>query len=656
MSNGILSFKHLLLLTAGCIVFFMCRADVPKVPLPTQEGQRVLLKPYFTALSDHEGALFASVLYRHPESFVPLDSLKRGAPTDYYWLKASFQTDSTAPLPEMALSFMHLTYVDVYLFRNGMLAGHNETGAFRPQSEINERDGRLFATLHLERGNQYTLLLRVHHTKHYQPMFDFALQYRRAYIQRHHRMEVLDAAMQGAIGIFFLYTLISLLVGQFRPYRWLLLFIAGVGMYVISSRGYFIDWFFPESPSTGWLFNVHFLYLGLIGMYMLVIDFWQLRQYNPWLYRFAQVGIVLAVVSSITCFFIDYYTGNYHLTNNINFAESPVRICFAFCALWFCWRRLSTPQRFLAYGLLLFELAGIFVIFNALHNEERALASTTIIGEGAVVIIFLLFSTGLKEEMRQHEIAKQAVLQELSRLQQHQNILLEKKVEERTEELNISNKRLLKQKNLLAERNSKIETLINELSHRVKNNLQLLYSLLSLQLPLVKDDISRDILRGNIGKIRAMMLVNQKLFNFEKGGSTGLRDFITELASHLQKIYDPKEKARIQHDIPADIQLSNKHTLAFGLILSELFTNTFKHAFHDHPNPCIQVKVTVPDYHLLEFVYSDNGVGLQETYGGEKFTMGIPLIKDLTRQLNGKMEINKTNGLSYSFTIPVQSI
>lgn len=634
----------------------MCRAEVPKVPLPTQEGQRVLMKPFFTALSDHEGTLFASVLNRHPESFVPLDSLKRGAPTDYYWLKASFQTDTVTHLPDLILSFAYLTYVDVYLFRGGILMEHSAVGAFRPKSQINEQDGRFFSTLHLEPGSQYTLLIQVHHTKHYQPLFDFVLQYRGAYFQQAHRLEVWDAATQGAIGIFFLYTLISWLVSKFRPYRWLLLYIAGVGLYVISSRGYFIDWFFPESPSTGWLFNIHFLYLGLIGMYMLVIDFWHLRQFNLWLYRFGQFGIVLTVVSAIVCLNIDYFTGNYRLANYINFSESPIRLAFASWALWVCWRRLSAPQRYLAYGLILFELCALFVTFNAMFAQERALGSTTVVGECCVLCIFLLFSTGLKEEMRQHEIAKQAVLQELSRLQQNQNVLLEKKVDERTEELNISNKRLLKQKNLLAERNSKIETLINELSHRVKNNLQLLYSLLSLQLPLVKDDVSRDILRGNIGKIRAMMLVNQKLFNFEKGGSTGLRDFVAELATHLQKIYDPKEKARIQHDIPADIQLSNKHTLAFGLILSELFTNTFKHAFHDHPDPCIHVKVTVPDYHLLEFVYSDNGRGLQETHSGEKFTMGIPLIKDLTRQLNGKMEISKENGLSYSFTIPVQSI
>jgi len=238
-------------------------------------------------------------------------------------------------------------------------------------------------------------------------------------------------------------------------------------------------------------------------------------------------------------------------------------------------------------------------------------------------------------------------------LQKHQNSILEKKVEERTEELRISNKRLVNQKHQLAERNSKIETLINELNHRVKNNLQLLYSLISLQLPLVKDGVAREILKGNIGKIRAMMLVNQKLVGFERGQTVGLCEFVTELGSHLQKIYDTGEKTRIRQDIPAAIRLSDKHMLSFGLILSELFTNTFKHAFKDQPDACIEVRATTVDDRTLQFVYADNGTGILNDDSSEKFTMGIPLIRDLTRQLNGEMTIASEKGLCYSFTIPV---
>jgi len=391
----------------------------------------------------------------------------------------------------------------------------------------------------------------------------------------------------------------------------------------------------------------------MFGIYMLVVDFWRLRTEFPRLYRRMRWIPALLAASSVTCFVIDFFTGNYYLSGMLDSAVHPLLLAFIVVVIHTCWTRLSSAQRYLAYGIALCGVAGLYITGSILLRHERTLTSAGLISDCLILVIFLLFSTGLKEKMRQNELAKQAALRELNRLQQHQNSILEKKVEERTEELRVSNKRLLNQKYQLAERNTKIETLMGELNHRVKNNLQLLYSLISLQLPLVKDGVSREILKGNIGKIRAMMLVNQKLFDFEKGQSVGLCEFVTELAIHLQKIYDNKEKTRILQDIPTGIRLSDRHTLSFGLILSELFTNTFKHAFNDHPDPCIRVEASSINDRLLQFVYSDNGTGMPEENNGDKFAMGIPLIRDLTRQLNAEMEISSDNGLHYSFTIPV---
>jgi two-component sensor histidine kinase len=651
MSRGT-SFLHLSLLVLACTSIIICRAGSLPLPKSLQTGQRVLLGPYLYVLEDPNGTEDPLTLTRRPASFVPLDSLRPQRPTDYYWLRAVLRTD-TGKIPNLALSFTHLTYVDVYLFRDSALLLHRKAGAFREQSALADGDGRLFTTLTLEPGKEYILLLRVHHTKHYQPQFDFAIQQRDLYFRQLHKKELWEAALQGAVCVFLLYTLLSWLVSHFRPYLWLLLFMAGAGLYVTSSAGYIIEWFFPEDPPTGWLFNIHFVYMSLLGLYLLLAEFWQLKKHNPVLYRWGQGMMVLLFCCSITCLSIDYFTGNFNLANNVNLMAWPLKMIFLGCLLYSCWRRLSQAQRYLAYGILLFGAASLLITLNSVFTHEKALAITPIIADITILCVFLLFSTGLKEEMRQHEIAKQLVLEELTRLQKHQNILLEKKVEERTGELNISNRRLLKQKAQLTERNARIETLINELNHRVKNNLQMLYSLLSLQLPIVKDDTSRDMLRGNIGKIRAMMLVNQKLFDFEKGGSISLQEFVTELASHLQKIYDTRGRTRILQNIPAGIRLNDKYILSFGLILSELLTNTFKHAFEDHPDPCIQVEVFAVNAHLLQFIYSDNGRGLKEIGTGEKFTMGIPLIKDLVRQMNGNMNLDDESGLSYCFTIPV---
>ncbi|MBS1664751.1 MAG: hypothetical protein JST68_27140 [Bacteroidetes bacterium] len=612
-----------------------------------------MLQKHFSVLEDRKGSLSATDILRHPDALVPLDSLQKGNPTSYYWLKTELKTGDSKSDPGRVISFTALTYVDIYLYQGDSLLTHKQAGVFREKSAIDESDGRTYAYLPLQPSQNYTLLLQVHHTKHYQPVFDFTLQTKRVYYRNLRVKEAFDAALQGAVCIFFLYTLLSLAVTRSRLYLWLLLFISGVGLYVISSSGYFIDWFLPENPPAGWMFNIHFVDIGMLGLYLLLRDSWRLKTDFPRLHRWLRWIPSFLVLSSIATFIIDYTTGNYNLTNNLHLASNPLMTASIAAALITCWHRLGHAQRYLAYGLLIIGLCGFFIAVNSLFLHEKSLAIAPFIGDVAILSIFLLFSTGLKEEMRQHEVDKQAALKELNQLQQNQNIILERKVEDRTEELRVSNKRLLKQKHLLAERNTKIETLINELNHRVKNNLQLLYSLLSLQLPIVKDGLSREILQGNIGKIRAMMLVNQKLFNFEGGRSVGLCEFIGELATHLQKIYDTKEKTRIVQNIPAGIQLSDKHTLSFGLILSELFTNTFKHAFHDHPDPCICVEAVSVNDHLLQFVYSDNGNGLKDAEANGKFTMGIPLIKDLTRQMNGNMTVTKDKGLSYSFTIPV---
>ncbi|HEX3933864.1 MAG TPA: 7TM diverse intracellular signaling domain-containing protein, partial [Puia sp.] len=273
----------------------MCQADA--LPEPSLlMGQRVVLEPHFSAMEDADGSLSVNYLFDHTVAFVPLSALQRGSPTGYYWLRTILLADSEMLDPVQVLSFSHLTYVDIYLYEGNSLILHKQAGAFRKRSDIGEEDGRLYTHLPLERGKAYTLLLRVHHTKHYQPVFDFALQSRRGYFRNLRLKEATDAALQGAIGLFFLYTLLSWIVSRFRPYLWLLFFIAGSGLFVISSTGYFIEWFFPEDPPTGWLFNVHFLYLGLFGLNRLLADFWQLKKYNPGLYRMRQLANLLLAV------------------------------------------------------------------------------------------------------------------------------------------------------------------------------------------------------------------------------------------------------------------------------------------------------------------------------------------------------------------------
>ncbi|WP_276486039.1 sensor histidine kinase [Paraflavitalea pollutisoli] len=641
----------------SCILFILlatlpCQADTLTINTPAQSLQKTSLVPYLAVWEDVSNISDTNTARRHTADFVPLAQFKQQYPTSFCWLRMPLRLDM-AQDAAMILSFNHLTFVDVFVYDGSQLIAHKAVGAFRSRQYIAPFDGREFVRLLMQPGHRYELLLKVHHTKYYDPTFDFALQQQDAFLQNDARRKTLDAWSQGAIALFFVYALLSWVVSRYRPYIWLLCYILGIGMYGVCTRGYFIEWVTPYHPEVGWYFNLLFIHLGSFGIYMLLMDFWQMRQHNPRLYRIGQMLTIGLAGLSIVQLSIDYFTGNFNLANTINMCLSVFPLGFIISSIWICWHRLSKAQRYLAYGIGIFFVSAIIAIVGSTIWREQALSPIPYISNVTTLAVFLLFATGLKEDLRQHEIDKHAALRELNTLQQFQNSILERKVEARTSELMVTNRALSEQSALLAERNKKIETLINELNHRVKNNLQLLYGLSSLQVPMVKDDAAREILRGNMGKIKAMMLVNEKLLSFEEQSSVRAHEFTTELADHLQRIYDSRHRIRILQNIDRSLLLQGKQALSFGLILTELLTNSFKYAFADHPDPTIRIVMQLTDERNMLFTYSDNGTGLSHREQSLPVTMGVSLIHDLARQMNGAIQVSNGQGLTYQFQIPV---
>lgn len=626
-------------------------ADTLHIREPQLNGDHILLHPYLKIWEDPTRQADTSNILQHSLHFQPIDSLQPQDPTSYYWLSMDLRNETSLP-QELTLAFSSLTFVDVYLYQNGKCMLHRATGHFRPEALITKGDTRLSAQLIFDPGQTCRLILKVHHSKRYKPVFNFYLQPKDAFIEQAQRKEIIDSFSLGAVTLFFIYALLSWIVSRFRPYLWLICFIVGIGFYGICSAGYMMEWFFPNNPETGWLFNTPTAHFGSFGIYMLLLDFWQMKKYNPMLYRLGVMLIIEVALLTIFGIIVNAVSGNFNLMNTINLCSFPLPFAFMCASLSICWKRLTRPQKYLGYGLALFFLAAASTVLSSAILHEKSILFAPYISNFTTLAVFLLFATGLKEELRQHEIDKNAALEALNLLQQHQKALLEKEVEDRTSELQISNNRLTEQTALLADRNTKIETLVNEINHRVKNNLQLLYSLISLQVPSIADSSSREILKGNLGKIKAMMLVNQKLFRFDEGSSVNVDDFTTELTVHLQKIYDHKGRIRIVQQVEKGIMLHGKLTLSFGLILSELLTNSFKYAFADHENPEISIRVENMD-HGIVFVYSDNGAGMEPRKSHERMTMGVSLIHDLARQMNGKLEVSNRNGLTYAFQIPV---
>ncbi|WP_343704759.1 histidine kinase dimerization/phosphoacceptor domain -containing protein [Chitinophaga sp.] len=611
----------------------------------------VHLAPRLEVWEDSSGKANAAAVLAKLPYFRPLHDFPLQNKTGVYWLTAPFPA-LTGPVATSVISFTNLTYVDIYIFKAGRCVLHKKAGAFRKQSELARGDGRFWFSLPSGlRADSCTLLLRVEHTKHYVPRFDFVARDGYDFFRQQQKDEAIELRLQGVMWIFVLYTLLCWFATRNSTYGWLLLTIVAVTFYNLCPSGYFIAWFFPEAPAIGWLFNIHFVHLGMIGLYMLTINFWQIRAQAPRLYRASMIAVASIVLFSAISFCINFFTGNFAFMNFLNLGTYMAHIAFSAVVITRFWRRLDPTQKYLAYGILMFVASCILVAVRIIVLREQAFVNITYMSSIMIISIFIMLFAGLAKSQQRTERERQLALEKLNRLQEHQNTLLEETVKQQTKELNSNNVRLTLQNRALAERNDKIAILINELNHRVKNNLQLLYSLISLQLPGIKDRASRDVLTSNINRIKAMMLVNRRFFHLEELQLVNLEELTKELAANIKQIYSTRRPVLIRTDFDEGIQLSSRKALYFSLVVSELLTNSFKYAFGHVATGLIHISATRRG-NVIICRYADNGKGPQQPRTGSS-SIGLSLVKDLVRQMNGQLSESAAPGLVYELTFPI---
>jgi len=359
------------------------------------------------------------------------------------------------------------------------------------------------------------------------------------------------------------------------------------------------------------------------------------------------------IAFSAFCVINNALTSNYYFTNQLNLSCSLVHFGFITYTLSVLWRKLDASQRFLVYGTWVFALGAIALVACSFLLKEKGLVYAPIIANSSIVVITILFLTGINQRLRQHEKEKIAVLEEMNTMHQQYSILVERKVKERTFELQEANQTMRTQQAALVAKKNEVEILMDELNHRVKNNLQMLYSLSTLQLPLMRHDKGKQVLNEMRGRVKAMMLVNGHLSQYREKQSVSAFLLVKEIVQHLQHIYDPSSKISIHIDIAERLPLPSSMSLSFGLILTELLTNTFKHAFTpQYVDPSIHIGITLHGL-SMEFTYRDNGIGSEPLDGTS--SMGISLIRDLTRQLKGQVSMEYQKGFFYRFILPNQS-
>ncbi len=191
------------------------------------------------------------------------------------------------------------------------------------------------------------------------------------------------------------------------------------------------------------------------------------------------------------------------------------------------------------------------------------------------------------------------------------------------------------------------ELLLKEIHHRVKNNMQIISSLLNLQLSYVDDNQGLEILKESQGRIKSMALVHENIYLSKTLASINFKDYIQKLAIDLIVTYNAQcidLKLNVE-----DIDLNIETAIPCGLIINELITNSIKHAFKEINGTIIVEFRRNKDKFIL--TVSDNGIGISESLdSANSASLGLQLVQMLVKQLDGKMNICSDGGTVFTIT------
>lgn len=205
---------------------------------------------------------------------------------------------------------------------------------------------------------------------------------------------------------------------------------------------------------------------------------------------------------------------------------------------------------------------------------------------------------------------------------------------------------------LTTEKNKYIESLIRELHHRVKNNLQVVSSLMSLQSNRLDDDKAKQALEEGRTRVDAMAMIHQKLYLDNELAAVDMSDYLKNLSLSLANSFGfDNTNVRTTIELPGK-SMDIDRAIPIGLIVNELLTNAFKHAFKDIAHPLISISLKQTEEKTIELKVADNGKGLQPAADLKKSgSFGMKLVHTLVDQLNGELSLKQNPGTVFTIAI-----
>ena len=210
-----------------------------------------------------------------------------------------------------------------------------------------------------------------------------------------------------------------------------------------------------------------------------------------------------------------------------------------------------------------------------------------------------------------------------------------------------SNIQKSKSKNVIEKKNEENELLLKELHHRVKNNLQVIHSLINLQKRRMEGPELNQSLSMVQNRIKTMSLVHQNLHEHDNLKDVNLNAYIKTIADYLGTLYlTDEKKIDVIVEIDENIELIMDKSITIGLLVNEIMSNSLKYAFKSSPTGKINISIQ-KNQNGYQMTISDNGTGfnIEEI---KKKSLGMYLIENLVKQMQGKYELENNEGTTYT--------
>jgi two-component system, sensor histidine kinase LadS len=625
--------------------FFLCfsftlKAEVVQLSSANQLKSPLSLTPYLLLYEDKGNNLSLNEILCSKDLFTSFENFRCKSGKSTYWAKFIIENHYDKE-ENLSLSFKNLTYVELYEFRNDTLINKHLSGLFRPEKEMTPGDQQDYFNINLKGHEKILCILKVNHVKGYLPKLFFTLQDRDSFLKSNNLHENISYLIFGAFLIFFFYCLLSYFFNHYLPFVYLAFFTLGISLYSFDLSGNLCD-FFPQHPVLIWRLNIFFTSLSGVSGLMLLTTFFKLKKQSTTYQQIVKILIILQVLQFIAGQTIIELTGNFWwmtlLAIIISFFILPVIVLIPLKL----WEKLAKPQRLFAISVFiytLFLLSGLIllVIVREGSNQMLSYLSNLI---GIMVIIFFIISLG--EQIRQIEVERNAILEEMNTMKSQQNRILEALVDFRTRELKIANEELQESKEVLLQRNSRIELLLRELHHRVKNNLQLISSFYELRRNDPHKKSLQEITDEGQNRVQIMAFVHDMLYHGDNSNTIGLEAFVNQIVMYLTSFFNVDKSVAIKNHCE-DFNFDMDTSIPLGLILNELLTNAIKYANPENGNLEISITVSYSGNYMYQLIVSDNGKEIEkEIIPKKEQSFGLHMIYLLSKQLNGNFSYNFT--------------